>query len=195
MGNFYSPPDLINNLTNKKRNCSGTVKQNMKGMLWDLGQKNVRLKQDDSLVRTRGDITALIWKKKRMSTCWLTCTIHQQKEPAMIRMEMLRSQLQWNITTNMWVMTTQETMSNNYTISHCIQNYLKRLFFHQLNITIFNSYFLSSSCGKKTSSYRISPVFSKRHANTCRKRNTALKNTWKTRTCCYPSGQIGYQQQ
>jgi hypothetical protein len=39
MDNFFSSPDLFDNLTKKKINCYGTVRPNRKGMPQDLGQK------------------------------------------------------------------------------------------------------------------------------------------------------------
>jgi hypothetical protein len=39
----------------------------------------------------------------------------------------------------------------NYANSHCMWKWTKELFFHVLDLTVFNSYVLSSSCGKKTS--------------------------------------------
>jgi hypothetical protein len=65
MDNFFSSPDLFHNLTKKKINCCGTVRPNRKGMPRDLEQKNLRLKRGDIRVRTRGDLTALIWKDRR----------------------------------------------------------------------------------------------------------------------------------
>jgi hypothetical protein len=65
MDNFFSSPNLSDNLTEKKINCCGTVRPNRKGMPWNLGQKNLTLKWGDIRVRTRGDLTALIWKDKR----------------------------------------------------------------------------------------------------------------------------------
>jgi hypothetical protein len=66
-----------------------------------------------------------------------------------------------------------------------------KLFFHLLVLTILNSYILFCSCGKKRP--LIENFACKGQANTCGKRITTAKNTWKTSKCCHPSRQIGYK--
>jgi hypothetical protein len=65
MDSFFSSPDLFENLTKKKINYCETVRPNRKGMPQDLGREILRLKRGEIQVRTRGDLTALIWKDKR----------------------------------------------------------------------------------------------------------------------------------
>ena len=63
MDNYFSSPDLFNDLATKQINSSGTVQPNRKGMPQDLGPK--RMTWDDFQVQTRGDLTAILWKDKR----------------------------------------------------------------------------------------------------------------------------------
>jgi len=71
MDNFFSSPDLFDDLALKKICCCGTVRLHRKGMPNDLKPKTLRLKHGDIRVRTRGDLTAGVWKDKR-DMCLLT---------------------------------------------------------------------------------------------------------------------------
>ena len=74
---FFSSPDLYDDLAQKKIFCCGTVRLHRKGMPKDLKPKITRLKFGDIRVRTRGDLTAVLWKDKR-GVCFLT-NIHPEK--------------------------------------------------------------------------------------------------------------------
>ena len=67
MDNFFSSPDLSDDLAQKKISCCGTMRLHGK----DLKPKTLRLKRGDIRVRTRGDLTAVVWKDKR-DVCLLT---------------------------------------------------------------------------------------------------------------------------
>ena len=71
MDNFFSSPDLHDDLAHKKIFCCGTVRLHRKGMPKDLKPKTLRLKCGDIGVRTRGDTMAVVWKDKR-DECFLT---------------------------------------------------------------------------------------------------------------------------
>jgi len=71
MDNFLSSPDLYDDLAQKKIFCCGMVRLHRKGMAKDLKPKILRLKRGDIRVRTRGDLTAVVWKDKRY-VCLLT---------------------------------------------------------------------------------------------------------------------------
>jgi hypothetical protein len=64
MDNYFSSPDLHNNLTGQKLNCRSTVRSNCKGMPDDFRSKILKLKWGDTRVRTSGDMTAVVWKDK-----------------------------------------------------------------------------------------------------------------------------------
>jgi len=62
MDNYFSSPDLFDDLVMKQIYCCGTVRPNRKGKPWDLGPK--RLTRGDLQVQTRGDLTAILWRDK-----------------------------------------------------------------------------------------------------------------------------------
>ena len=63
MDNYFSSPDLFDDLRTKQINRSDTVRRNRKGHPQDLRPK--RMTQGDLQVRTRGDLTAILWRDKR----------------------------------------------------------------------------------------------------------------------------------
>jgi len=65
MDNFFSSPRLFHDLNRHKINSCGTVRPNRRDMLHDFGPKQLKLKRDDVRVRTRGGLTALVWKDRR----------------------------------------------------------------------------------------------------------------------------------
>jgi len=62
MDNFFSSSRLFDDLDKRKINSCGTVWPNRKHMPCDFGPKQLKLKRSDVRVRTRGDLTALVWK-------------------------------------------------------------------------------------------------------------------------------------
>ena len=66
MDSFFSSPDLYDNLTQKKILCCGTVRPHRKNMLKDIWPKTLRLKRGDIRVRTRGNLSTVVWKDKRV---------------------------------------------------------------------------------------------------------------------------------
>jgi ribosomal protein L1 len=58
--NFFSSPELFNDLVTKQIYCCGTVRPNKKGMPQDLKPKTKKLKRGDIRVRIRADLTAIL---------------------------------------------------------------------------------------------------------------------------------------
>jgi len=69
--NFFSSPELFDDLAKKQIYCCGTVRPNRKGMPQNLRPKTTKLKRADILVRTRADLTAILWRDKT-EVCMLT---------------------------------------------------------------------------------------------------------------------------
>jgi len=64
MDNFFSSPSLFDDLNRRKINSRGTVRPNRRDMPHDFGPKQLKLKRGDVRVRTRGGLTALVWKDR-----------------------------------------------------------------------------------------------------------------------------------
>ena len=65
MDNFFSSPRLFDDLVRHKINSCGTVRPNRRDMPSDFRPKQLKLKRGDVRVRTRGGLTALVWKDRR----------------------------------------------------------------------------------------------------------------------------------
>ena len=65
MDNFFSSPRLFDDLDSRKTNSCGTVRPNRRDMPCDFGPKQLKLKRGDVRVRTRGGLTALVWKDRQ----------------------------------------------------------------------------------------------------------------------------------
>jgi hypothetical protein len=79
MDNFFSSPRLFKDLDRHKINSCGTVWPNRQDMPHDYRPKQLKLKKGGIRVKTRGGLTALVWKKRK-EIYKLTWTHHQQKE-------------------------------------------------------------------------------------------------------------------
>ena len=65
MDNFFFSPTLIDDLDRRKINSCGRVQPSRRDMPHDFGPKQLKLKRGDVRVRTRGGLTALVWKDRR----------------------------------------------------------------------------------------------------------------------------------
>ena len=62
---FFSSPSLYDDMDRYKINSCRTVLPNRRDMPSDFGPKKLKLKRGDVRVRTRGGLTALVWKDRR----------------------------------------------------------------------------------------------------------------------------------
>jgi len=65
MDNFFSSQRLFHDLDRRKINSRGTVRPNRRDMPSDFRPKQLKLKRGDVRVRTRGGLTALVWKDRQ----------------------------------------------------------------------------------------------------------------------------------
>jgi len=104
MDNFFTSPRLFDNLDRHNINLCRTVWPNRKNMPCDFGTKQMKLKRGDIRVRTRGGLTALVWKDRR-EVYMLTWTHHQHKE-IFLTATTPWNLTSWNSTTSTWVTST-----------------------------------------------------------------------------------------
>jgi len=143
MENFFSSPDLFDDLAQNKISNCGTVRLHRKGMPKDLVPKTLKLKRGDLRVRTRGDLTAVVWRDKR-DVCLLT-NIHTPPTEGNYRDEhgnAIKPAIVANYNRHMGHVDKADRMANSYTASCRTWKWTKKLFFHLLDLTIVNSYIL-----------------------------------------------------
>jgi len=150
MDNFFSSPALFDDLAKKQIYCCGTVRPNRKGMPQDLRLKTTKLKRRDICVRTRADLTAMLWRDKR-DVCMLT-NIHSAPAEGNFCTEggkAIKPQIVMDYNHHMGYVDKGDRKTNSYSISRRTFKWTKKLFFHLLNLAILNSYIFHSSCGGK----------------------------------------------
>jgi hypothetical protein len=155
MDNFFSSPDVFYDLAPKKIYCCGTVRLHRRCMPKDLKPKTLRLKQGDIQMRTRGELTAVVWKDKR-GVCLLT-DIHNPPREGNYCDEhgnAIKPAIVADYNRHMGHVDKADRMANSYTASHRTWKWTKKIFFHLLDLAILNSYILFSSCGGKKISHR-----------------------------------------
>jgi len=74
MDNFFSTPELYDDLAKKQIYCCGTVRPNRRGVPQDLAPKTSKLKGGDICIRTSADLMAMLWWDRR--DVWLLMNIH-----------------------------------------------------------------------------------------------------------------------
>ena len=155
MDNFFPSPELFDDLVKKPIYCCGTVRPNRGGMPQDLRPKMTKLKRGDIRIRTRADLTAILWRDKR-DICMLT-NIHNAPARSNICKEggkAIKPQIVMDYNHHMGFVDKGDRMANSYSISRRTFKWIKKLFFHLLDLAILNSYILHSSCGGKKMSHR-----------------------------------------
>ena len=155
MDNYFSSPELFDDLAKKQIYCCGTVRLNRRGMPQDLAPKTIKLKRGDIRVRTRADLTAVLWRDKR-DICMLT-NIHDVPAEGNFCNDAgkaIKPQIVMDYNRHMGYVDKGDRMANNYSISRRTFKWTKKLFFHLLDLAILNSYILYSSCGGKKISHR-----------------------------------------
>jgi len=130
------------------------VKLNRWGMPKDLKHKTLRLKRGDIRVRTRGDLTAVVWRDKR-DVGTLT-NIHDLPSEGNFRDEQgnTKPAIVADYNCHMGYVDKADRMANSYMASRQTWKWTKKLFLHLLDMTILNSYILLSTCGGKKISHR-----------------------------------------
>ena len=155
MDNFFSSPDLFDDLAQKKIYCCVTVRLNRKGMPKDLKPKTMRLKRGDVRVRTRGELTAMVWKDIR--DVGILTNIHDPPSEGNFcdkHGKAIKPALVADYNRHMGYVNKGDRMANTYTASRRTWKWTKKLFFHLLDLAVLNSYILLSSCGGKKISHR-----------------------------------------
>ena len=156
MDNFFSSPELFDDLAKKQTYCCRTVRPNRRGMPHDLVPKTTKLKRGDICVRTRADLTAILWQDKREICTFMN--IHDVPVEVNFCNEggkAIKPQTVIDYNHHMRYVDKGDRMANSYSISWRTFKWTRKFFFHLLDLAILNSYILHSSCGGKKISQRF----------------------------------------
>ena len=111
-----------------------------------LGPKTTKLKSGDIHIRTR----AVLWRDK--SDVWVLTNIHIAPAEGNFCNEgekAVKPQIVMDCNHHMHYVDKGDRMANSYSINLSTFKWMKKLFFHLLDLAILNSYILHSSCGGK----------------------------------------------
>ena len=116
----------------------------------DFGPKQLKLKRGDIRVRTRGGLTALVWKDRR-EIYMLTNMDPPPPEGNFCDDSNcpVKPHIVERYNRHMGYVHNSDHMANSYSMSRCTSRWTTKLFFHFLDLTVLNSLILLSSCGAK----------------------------------------------
>ena len=131
----------------RKINSCRTVRPNRKDVPRDYGPKQLKLKRGDIRVRTRGGLTAFIWKN-RPEVYMLTNMDPPTAEGNICDSSCpMKPHILERYNRNMDYINNSDCMANSYSMSWHIFKWITKLFFYIRDPTILNSWILLSSCG------------------------------------------------
>jgi hypothetical protein len=144
MGNYFTSPKLFNDLHSRKINACGPVRHSRKGMPLDFSPKQLKMKKGDTVSRVKGTLRAVCWKDKR--EVYVLSNMHFPPVEGNFKLD--GKALKPCITdTHMGYVDLSDRMANSCSISRRTWKWMKKLFFHLLDLTILNAYVLSKSHG------------------------------------------------
>jgi hypothetical protein len=129
MDNFFSSPELFEDLATKQIYCCGTVRPNRGGIPQDLAPKTMKLKRGDIRVRTGADLTAILWRDKRD-----ICMLNIYDAPAegnfcIDRGKAIKPQIVMDYNRHMGYVDKVDRMANSYSIGLVRSNGRKNCFY------------------------------------------------------------------
>lgn len=155
MDNYLSSPDLFDDLVTKDIYCCGTIRPNREGIPQDSGPKRTTFQRGDLKVRTRGDLTAILWRDKR--DVRVLTNIHDAPAEGNFcdtNGKAIKPQIVADYNRHMGYVDKGDRMANSYSINRRTWKWTKKLFFHLFDLTILNAHILFSSLGGKKISHR-----------------------------------------
>jgi len=150
MDNYFTSPDLFDDLFQRKINACGTVRQDRRGMPRDIRRKSLKLKRGDIVTRVRGTIRAVRWKDRR--DVYILTNMHAPPVEGNFTQESgqaIRPHVVEDYNAHMGFVDKSDRMVNSYGISRRTWKWTKKLFFHLTDMTILNAFLIHKSCGGK----------------------------------------------
>jgi len=116
----------------------------------DFGPKPLKLKRGDLRVKTRGGLTAFVWKDRR-EVYMLTNTDPPPAEGNFCdnSNRPVKPHIVEQYNRHMGFVDISDHMANSYSMDRCKLKWTTKLFFHLLDLTVLNSWILLSSRGAR----------------------------------------------
>jgi len=143
--NFYSSPQLFEDLLSRETMACGTVRQNRRG----LPQQKSSLKRGETVFMKKGDLTFVHWMDKR--DVWCLSTFHaNQMVPFTTRRQgveaITRPKMITDYNKYMGGVDRMDQMLVYYSIGRKTIKWYKRIFWRIIDLTLVNAYVLYSIC-------------------------------------------------
>jgi hypothetical protein len=140
MDNFFSSLQLFKDLTMKNIYCCGTVRLNRTGMPQNLGPKKMKLKRGKIHVRTRGQLTAILWRDKS-DISMLTNIQNDSTEGNFCdsNQKAIKLQIVAAYSHHRGFVDKGDRIANSYSICHRTLKWMKTLFFHLFDLAILET--------------------------------------------------------
>ena len=149
MDYFFPSPRLFDDLDRYKINLCGTLRPNRKYTPRDFGPKQLKLKRGDVRVRTRGGLTALVWKDIREVYILTMDPPPGERNFCDDKNHTVKPHIVERYNWHMGYVNNSEHTANRYSMSQRIFKRTTKLFSHFLDLTLINRWLLLSSCGTK----------------------------------------------
>jgi len=140
MDNYFSSPDLFDDMVKKQIYCCGTVRSKSNGMPQDLDPKRLTLRRSDLQVRTRGEFTTIIWRDK--GDVNILTIIHGAPAEGNFCYnygKAIKPQIVADCNRHMGYVDKGDRMNNSYSIKRRTWKWTKKLLFHLFDLAILNS--------------------------------------------------------
>jgi len=114
-----------------------------------LWTKKLKLKKGNVRDRTRGGLTALIWKDRRKVLMLTTKDAPPAKGNCDDSNRPVKLHIVERYNRHMGYVDSSDRMANSYSMSRRTFKWTTKLFLHFLDLTVLNTWILLSSCGTK----------------------------------------------
>lgn len=143
MDNYYTSPELFEELLYFHTYCTGTVRSNRTGL--PAAVKDARLKHNECIFRRKDQMLCIKWCDKRM--VMLLTTIHEADEVPTKRKDrhgnvVYKPTVICDYTKNMRGVDLQDQLIGNYCLNRRTFKWWRKLFFHLVQVCLHNAYVL-----------------------------------------------------
>jgi len=159
MDSYFSSPPLFDDLSGRKINCCGTVRNDRRGMPKDISSRALKAKKGDIITRVRGNQSAVRWKDKR--DVYVLTNMHIPPVKGNFCDESscaVKPRVIEDYNAHMGYVDKLDRMVNSYGIARRTWKWTKKLFFHLTDMTILNAFLLHKTCGGKMTHKRFREI-------------------------------------